>query len=107
MGIFIIFSSIKEPSSMMQISNKVFRPKFLKKEEKGDRLLFRRLLFRGNKDGKRRKGTFLEHNKEISYLAFKRKGKSDSPFFQQVACPLFSPVLPRVYRLLDLTKTRG
>jgi hypothetical protein len=78
---------------MMQISNNGFRHKSL---EKGDK--------------KRRQATFLEHSKEISYLAYKRKGKSDRTLFEKSSLSLFSvfsPVELHAYQLLDLTKTRG
>lgn len=100
---------------MMQILNNAFRHKSL---EKWDR--------------KWGQATFLTHSKEIFYLAYKRKGKSDitlfeksslSPFYflngkeratgpslKKGVCPVFcvfSPVVPRAYSLLDLTKTRG
>ncbi|MBA7658226.1 hypothetical protein ES703_66175 [subsurface metagenome] len=72
---------------MMQISNKVFM-------EKRDRPLFRRLLF-WNK--KRRAPILLVNGKE-------RAGASSMKNRDR---PLFPPVLPLAYRLLDLTKIRG
>jgi len=99
---------------MMQILNKVFRHKFVEigdsslNREKGARPLFRRLLF-WNKIGKapislvnRNKG-----NRSSSLLCENRKEMGTDPSLKKVACPLFFPVLPRAYRLLDLTKTRG
>ncbi len=87
---------------MMQISNKVFRHKSL---EKGDRLLFCRLLFWVRKE------SILKTNGDSSLLCENRKEIGTIPSLKKVACPLFmssfSPVLPRAYRLLDLTKIRG
>ena len=71
---------------MMQISNKVFRHKYL---ENGDRPLFWNII--------RRFPISVLNGKERATVASLKKG----------ACPVFSPVLPRAYRLLDLTKTRG
>jgi hypothetical protein len=76
---------------MMQISNKVFRHKSLENE---DRSLFRRLLF-WNKKG--RAPVLLVNGKERATVPFMKKGER----------PLFFPVLPCAYRLLDLTKIRG
>ena len=42
-------------------------------------------------DGKWGQATFLEHNKEIPYLGFKRKGKSDSAFFEKRGLSRFFP----------------
>ncbi len=72
---------------MMQISNEVFM-------ENGDRPLFRRLLF-WNKKG--RAPILLVNGKERATVPSMKKGDR----------PLFSPVLPLAYRLLDLTKIRG
>ncbi len=56
----------------------------------------------------------MTHDKEIFYLAYKQKGKSDSYLFEKSSLspffaifPFFSPVVPSAYRLIDLTKTRG
>ena len=80
MGIFITFSSIKEPSSMMRIANKVFN---------GDRLLFWSIIRR------------------FPILLVNVKERATVPSLKKVACPLFILVLPRVYRLINLTNTRG
>ncbi len=71
---------------MMQVSNKVFRHKFL---ENGDRPLF------WNKKG--RGPILLVNGKERATVPSMKKGDR----------PLFFPVLPLAYRLLDLTKIRG
>jgi hypothetical protein len=71
---------------MMQISNKVFGHKSV---EIGDRLPFWNIIRR-----------FL-------ILLVNGKERAAAPSLEKVACPLFSPVLPRVYRLINLTKTRG
>ncbi len=72
---------------MMQISNKVFT-------EKRDRPFFHRLLF-WNKKG--RAPILLVNGKERATVPSTKKEDS----------PLFYPVLPLAYRLLDLTKIRG
>ncbi len=71
---------------MMQILNKVFM-------EKGDRLLFWNKI--------RRFPILLVNRKERATVPSMEKGaekKGQAPF---------PPVLPHVYRLLDLTKIRG
>jgi len=77
MGIFITFSSIKEPSSKMQISN----------IEKGDR--------------KRGQATFLEPNKGIPHPVCKRKGNSDSSLFEKSS---LSPFFPCFTLCLQVTR---
>ena len=76
---------------MMQISNKVFRHEFL---ENGARPLFRRLLFRNKKE---RAPILLVNGKERATVPSMKKGDR----------PLFPPVVPLAYRLIDLTKIRG
>jgi len=81
---------------MIQVSNKIFN---------GDRLLFCR---------KRGQATFLKEGtvalsfpftSKIGDFLIRCQKSSLSPF--SPFSPLLSPVLPLVYRLQDLTKTRG
>jgi hypothetical protein len=76
---------------MMQILDKVFM-------ENGDRPHFRRLLFWNNKG---RAPILLVNGQERATVPSMKKGA------EKKGRALFSPVLPLVYRLLDLTKIRG
>jgi len=83
----LLLARYRRLALMMQVSNKIFM-------ENKDRPLFRRLLF-WNK--KRRAPILLVNGKERTTVRSMKKGDR----------PLFTPVLPLAYRLLDLTKIRG